>query len=145
MDSSRRFFAASFRILLAICAIHPPLAAGGTEGLSLNGYDTVAYFVVGRPEIGSRDFHQVWDGVRYQFANAEHMARFAQDPDRYLPQFAGFCAAGVGMGKKVVADPTVWKIVDGKLYVFSSVKALEMVERDPGLLNRSQQNWATLK
>ena len=42
---------------------------------------------------------------------------------------------------KAEADPTVWKIVDGKLYVFSSTQAREMFEQDASMLAKSQQNW----
>ncbi len=66
---------------------------------------------------------------------------FAREPDRYAPQFAGLCAVAVGAGKKLEADPTIWKIIDGKLYMFSSATALRTAERDAGVLSRSQHAW----
>lgn len=112
---------------------------------ALKGYDVVGYFVDSQAEPGTPEFRQDWDEGRYQFASAAHRALFVKDPERYLPQFSGLCATGVGLGKKVAADPTVWKIVDGKLYVFYSVKAREMADKDPALLERSHQNWQSLK
>jgi YHS domain-containing protein len=111
----------------------------------VKGYDVVSYFQDGKATVGTSAFQQDWDDGRYQFSSAAHKALFLADPDHYVPQFSGFCATGVSKGKKVVADPTVWKIVDGKLYVFYSVQAREMAEQDPALLTRSQENWKTLK
>jgi YHS domain-containing protein len=92
--------------------------------------------VKGAPAI-SYDF----DDGRYLFSSAGHRSTFAASPDRYSPQFDGLCATGVAMGMKAEADPSVWKIVNGKLYVFSSVQAKEMVEKDPAVLERSRKAW----
>jgi len=117
----------------------------GQAAIVLKGYDVVSYFQDGKATVGTPAFAQDWDDARYQFSSAHHRAAFAADPDHYMPQFSGFCAAGVSKGKKVVADPTVWKIVDGKLYVFYSVQARETADKDPTLLTRSHENWKTLK
>jgi YHS domain-containing protein len=109
--------------------------------VAIRGYDVVAYFAEGRAVKGSPAFSREWDGSRYQFSSAEHEDMFARDPDHYLPQFAGLCAVAVGLGKKLEADPTVWKIIDGKLYVFSSATARSMAERDPSVLSRSREAW----
>ena len=124
--------------MFASTAAHAQVA---TPALALKGYDVVAYFTESRASKGSPEFRQDWDGVRYYFANARHKAAFSDDPDRYTPQFGTFCAVGISAGKKVESDPTAWKIVDGRLYVFSSHKAVESVEKDPGILARSQQLW----
>ena len=58
-----------------------------------------------------------------------------------MPQFGGLCTVGLSKGVKAQADPTVWKIVDGKLYVFSSLKAREQADKDPSVLARAQQNF----
>lgn len=123
----------------------PGALAEESMPLGLKGYDVVGYFDEGKASLGLPQHQSDWDERRYQFTSTRHKAMFADNPERYLPQFAGFCAVGVSMGKKVAADPTVWKIVDGRLYVFSSPKALEMAEKDPGLLKRSQQNWSAGK
>jgi YHS domain-containing protein len=133
---------------VALMAAAASLAQGGdaaTPAVSLKGYDVVAYFAEGRPVKGSPEFRQDWDGIAYHFASEQHRAAFAANPDRYTPQFTALCATGVSMGKKVEADPNVWKIVDGKLYLFSSAKAREMAERDSSLLTRSHEIWPTLK
>jgi YHS domain-containing protein len=109
--------------------------------ISLKGYDTVAYFSESKPVKGTSELYRDWDGARYYFASEKNRAAFAADPDRYVPQFSGNCAAAVSFNKSLEADPTVWKIVDGKLYVFADKKGLERLEKDPELLARSQRNW----
>lgn len=109
--------------------------------VALKGHDTVAYFTEKRPVMGTVQNGYEWDGSRYLFSSVKNRETFAANPDRYAPQFGGLCATGLGMGMKTTADPNVWKIVDGKLYVFSSVEAKQMVDKDPTLLSRSHQTW----
>ena len=82
--------------------------------LALKGYDPVAYFTDGKPMPGNPQYETTYDGTRYRFASAQHLELFKADPDRYAPQFAGSCAAGIAMGVKVESDPEDWLIVDGK-------------------------------
>lgn len=110
-------------------------------GVALKGHDTVAYFTEKRPVMGMAQNGFEWDGSRYQFSSVKNREAFAANPDRYAPQFGGLCATGLGMGMKTAADPNVWKIVDGKLYVFSTVEAKQAVEKDPAMLTRSHQTW----
>ena len=134
-------------VLISVASLSLPSLATDDDAqpLGLKGYDVVSYFQLGKAQLGTRQFQMEYDGRRYQFLNAQHKATFVGDPEHYLPQFAGFCAAGVSKGKKVVADPTAWRIIDGKLYVFSSAKALEMLDKDPDLLNRSKESWNSMK
>lgn len=110
-------------------------------GVALKGRDTVAYFTEKRPVMGTTQNGYDWDGSRYLFSSVKNRTTFAANPDRYAPQFGGLCATGISMGEKIAADPNVWKIVDGKLYVFSSLEAKQMVDKDPAILTRSHQAW----
>ena len=112
-----------------------------SPGVALKGRDTVSYFTEKRPVMGSPQNGYDWDGSRYLFSSAKNRDAFAANPDRYTPQFGGLCATGVGMGVKTAADPNVWKIVDGKLYVFSSIEAKQAVDKDPTLLTNSHRAW----
>lgn len=108
--------------------------------VSLKGHDPVAYFTDGRPVKGSAAINYDFDEARYLFSSQKNRERFASSPERYMPQFAGLCATGMSMGMKAEADPSVFKIIDGKLYVFSSTQARDKVEKDPSLLAKAQQN-----
>jgi len=87
------------------------------KGLLLKGYDPVAYFKSGTPAMGSDKMTAAHNGATFRFANAANRDAFLQEPEKYLPAYGGYCAYGVAQGYKVDGDPTVWKIVDGKLYV----------------------------
>lgn len=125
--------------LAAACLASPLLAQ--TPPVSLKGHDPVAYFTEGRPVKGTPGLSYDFDDARYLFASQKNKERFAASPERYTPQYTGFCATGMALGMKAEANPAVWKIVDGKLYVFSSAQAREKFENDPALLARSQRNW----
>lgn len=107
---------------LALALASPPGAASLAQDKTpvIDGYDPVAYFTEKRPIQGKSTISYDWDDRRFRFASAKHRELFVASPDRYEPQFDGLCAAGVAAGKKVKADPTIWRIVDGKLYVFSA-------------------------
>ncbi len=129
--------------LAAACLWSPLLAQSPPVGLK--GHDPVSYFTDGRPVKGSAGINYDFDEARYLFSSQKNRERFAASPDRYTPQFAGLCATGLSMGMKAEADPSVFKIIDGKLYVFSSTRARDMVDQDPSLLAKSHQSWPPRK
>ena len=109
--------------------------------VSLKGHDPVSYFTDGRPVKGTAGINYDFDDTRYLFSSQKNRERFASSPERYTPQFAGLCTTGLALGMKAEADPSVFKIIDGKLYVFSSTQARERMESDPSLLSKAQHNW----
>jgi hypothetical protein len=115
-------------------------------GLALRGYDPVAYFKAGKPTPGLFDVTAVHKGATYRFASEESKAEFLRDPDRYLPQYGGYCAFGTAMGKKVDGDPEVWRIVDGRLYLNLAPKVATLWQKDvPGNIERANGNWERIK
>jgi hypothetical protein len=117
-----------------------------TPRLTLKGYDTVAYFTEGRPTLGKSEFEYAWDEARYRFASAQHMTLFRAAPDRYAPQFAGYCAGGMSMGVKVEANPENWLVHDGRLFVFRTPAAQARFQADPqGTAAAGAANWEKLK
>lgn len=87
------------------------------KGVSLKGYDPVAYFTKGKPTPGRADITASHAGATYQFATTEHRDLFRANPARYAPQYGGSCAMGVSLEKKLDGDPLVWHIANDKLYV----------------------------
>jgi YHS domain-containing protein len=129
-------------LMLALAAVCFSTAlVAQSPSVSLKGHDPVAYFTEGRPVKGSDAINYDFDDARYLFSSQKNRELFASRPDRYTPQYSGLCATGMALGAKAEADPTVWKIVDGKLFVFSSSQAREKFEQDPALLAKAQQNW----
>jgi YHS domain-containing protein len=116
------------------------------ERLGLKGYDPVAYFTLSRPTPGVAQYEYVYDGVRYRFANAQHLELFKANPDKYAPQFGGSCTMNMSAGVRREADPTVWIISNGNLYVFAGPGGADRFKQNPKVAaERAAANWKTLK
>ncbi|MES2794822.1 MAG: YHS domain-containing (seleno)protein [Bacteroidota bacterium] len=88
------------------------------NGVAISGYDPVSYFLK-RPLKGKKELTFVYEGIKYQFSNTENQNAFKKTPEKYEPQFGGWCAYAMGSkGEKVEVDPETYKIVNGKLYLF---------------------------
>lgn len=126
-------------LLAALAAALPALAQDKARAplIGIKGYDPVSYFTENRPVKGAPAHHYDFDETRYHFSSPKNRSLFADNPARYEPQFGGLCATGIAFGKKSESDPTQWAVVDGKLYVFSSLEAKEMAVKDPALLRRA--------
>ena len=121
------------------------------ENLGLVGYDPVSYFPEGggRPERGLIAVAEVYQGVTYRFASDQHRATFANDPEKYVPAFGGWCAWAVGaLGKRVDVDPESYVVKDGRLLVFYRDPALDtrakFLENPEALLTKAETNWPAL-
>jgi hypothetical protein len=89
------------------------------SGLALQGYDPVAYFLVGKAIEGEKNITLDYLGATYRFATTADRDNFKANPGKYEPQYGGWCAYAMGAnGEKVEIDPGTFKIVDGKLYLF---------------------------
>ena len=111
-------------------------------GLAVGGYDSVAYFVEGKPVEGSQQFEHRWRGATWRFANAANRDRFAAAPEQYAPQYGGYCAWAVGHGYTAKGDPNVWKIVDGKLYLNYNEEVRTKWEQKQGeYIEQADRNW----
>jgi YHS domain-containing protein len=116
------------------------------SGLALRGYDPVAYFETGKPTHGMAAIKASYGGARYLFATKAHRRSFLSNPNKYLPQFGGFCAVGTSFGEKVDVDPETGKIVNGKLYLNNGPKAQEIFASDPvDTISRAEHNWPTVR
>jgi hypothetical protein len=84
---------------------------------AIKGYDTVAYFLESRPVKGLEKFSHTWKDATWLFASQENLDKFKADPDRWAPQYGGYCAYGVANGYLVKIEPEEFTVVDGKLYL----------------------------
>lgn len=87
------------------------------RGLALKGYDPVAYFTDSRPLKGSADSSYEWMGATWWFANSVNRDLFRTNPEKYAPQFGGYCAWAVSNGYTADIDPEAFRIIDGRLYL----------------------------
>ena len=150
MNITTKTFLLSLAVL-AILSVGIAVARAADEvntdrtGLALEGYDPVSYFVSGKPLKGNFQITAEHNGATYRFASKAHREHFVKSPDRFVPQYGGYCAYGVAKNAKFNADPTVWKIVDGKLYVNLDRSIATLFEKDvAGYIATANKNWPTL-
>lgn len=124
-------------------------------GFAVSGYDVVSYFdlpqsSVGQPQTaplaGKAALTADYNGAKFAFASEENRSRFLANPAAFVPQYDGHCAYGVAKGGKVPGNPTLWRIVDGKLYLNITKNVVGFWEEDiPGNLKKSTGNWPKLE
>lgn len=114
-------------------------------GTAIDGTDPVSYFTSGRPMQGSSDYKHDWNGATWRFVSAENRDAFKANPDKYAPQYGGYCAWAVSQGYTASTDPHAWKIVDGKLYLNYSKSVQAKWEKNiPGNIKAADANWPSV-
>jgi len=89
------------------------------DNVANNGYDLVNYFTANTAERGSKDHLVSHGGADYYFATADNAKMFSANPEKFLPQFDGYCSFAMAkMAQKAPVDPKTFRIDDGKLYLF---------------------------
>ncbi len=112
------------------------------DGAALRGYDPVAYVEANTPTQGLPTHSFTYKGSKFLFASAANQKKFAADPEKYAPQYGGYCALGTANGYKVTTQPDAFKVVDGKLYLNHDREVLDLWTKDePGYISRANQNW----
>jgi YHS domain-containing protein len=146
---------AALASLVLVLANHPvvraqqsPKPAVFTEfrsKLALDGYDAVAYFKGGKPVKGSREHTTTWNGGTWHFASAENQAAFEAAPQRFAPQYGGYCAWAVSEGYTAKGDPSYWRIVDGKLYLnYNASVQKDWEKKIPVHIAKGDKNWPSV-
>jgi enamine deaminase RidA (YjgF/YER057c/UK114 family) len=138
---------ASF-LALAFLASSASVARADEPRVSISGYDPVAYFTDGKPVLGKAEFESVWHKLRWRFASGEHRDLFIKDPQRYAPQYDGYCAMGAAdqaAAHKDTVDPEAWAIVDGKLYLVHNSYWLEKWrEKAKEYIKQADKDWQSV-
>jgi YHS domain-containing protein len=139
-----------FGLVLALAGLQPANAEGVVNASSwsgaIEGYDPVAYFDEGKPVEGDSDYSHEWMGATWYFASAENRDLFAANPDKYAPQYGGYCAWAVSQGYTAEIDPDAWSIVDDKLYLNYSLDVQKQWQQDvPGNVTKADANWPGIR
>ncbi len=126
-------------------AADKPVYTGTFSNVAVGGYDPVAYFTEQKPVKGDSKFVTSHAGVDWRFSSAENRDKFIAAPEKYAPQYGGYCAWAVAEGSTASADPELWKVVDGKLYLNYSASVQKKWELDiAGNIRKANQNWPTV-
>ncbi len=141
-----------FFFLLFLCApINGLLAKGvapinaGDSEIAIKGYDVVAYFTEGEAVEGIVDYSYRWMEAEWFFSNQAHLNLFKEAPEKYAPQYGGYCAWAVSQGYTAPVDPQAWEIVEGKLYLNYNAKIRQKwLKKQDELIEKADENWPNL-
>lgn len=112
------------------------------QGLAIYGFDPVAYFLEKKPVKGALDFRYSWKGASWHFSSDKNRQLFKNDPEKYVPQFGGYCAYAVSQNTLADIDPGSWDIVDGKLYLNLNKEVQQLWQNDRDTYIKSAHaNW----
>lgn len=118
--------------------------AGGP--LAMHGFDPVAYFTQGQPRVGKAVFSSKYGEGVYRFISEENKKKFAAAPQRYAPQYGGYCAYGTALGAKFDGDPRLFTIVNGKLYFNLNPEIQQKWKEDiPGNIAKANRHWTRIR
>ena len=114
-----------FKSLLFVCLCFTstlaladdPIETGTFNNYAIYGYDTVAYWTENKAVKGSKKITTEWQGAQWHFSSEENKALFVANPERYAPQYGGYCAYAMSDGRLVGIDEDAFTIVDDKLYL----------------------------
>lgn len=117
--------------------------------IALQGYSPVSYLDLGLAQKGLREFKSTYDGLAYYFTSEDQKKSFESNPQKYLPQYGGYCAFGIYAGAKFRIDPNKFLVKDGKYYLFLydlevDAQQLWLNENHNELVQKADANWATL-
>jgi hypothetical protein len=132
----------------------PPIRAATTEqivtdrhnGVAINGFDPVAYFLDGTATLGKDAFEHTFAAVVWRFHNEANRAVFIADPEAYIPRFGGYDPVGVARGVAVPGDPRLWLTSDERLYLFYSPPARSVFVGDANrVLTTADRKWPAVQ
>ena len=139
------------RLLTLALLVFTLTAFGQTQyfnlnGVGIRGYDPVAYFTDNAPVEGSKQFSYSWQGTEWHFKNQANLDLFIANPEKYAPQYGGFCAYGVSEDHKSPTEAAAFTIVDDKLYLNYNMKVRTEWRKDTaGRIKKAEENWTKLK
>jgi YHS domain-containing protein len=124
--SHMKLFLLSFLLILLNAPARSQTTYFVADGAAIRGYDPVAYFISGKAVKGSPEFSHTWSQATWLFSSRENLEAFRARPEKYAPQFGGFCAYGASEQHKAPTDPQAWTIKDDKLYLNYSLKVKDL-------------------
>lgn len=142
-----------FRTLLLMLLVFNGIYAQKSEiftkdGKAIQGYDVVAFHLQQKPVMGDSIFSVKWKDANWYFVSESNLKLFRENPEKYAPQFGGYCAYGCsdGNGHKAPTKIETWTIVNDKLYFNYNLKVKEIWNKNQAeLIEKAVKNWVTLK
>ena len=116
------------------------------DGLANQRYDVVAYHTDGKALKGDVKFSEWYHGAKYLFTSHEHREIFRDNPKKYLPQYGGFCAYAMSLGKVRPVNPEIWSIEDGRLMLQHTQEAYDLFYKDvKSCIAKADEKWPAVE
>jgi len=132
-------------LLLSACGNEAKTKVYSTDNGAIDGYDAVAFFTDSAAVKGDKAFTTEWNGASWCFASAENLDAFKSNPEKYAPQYGGYCAYGTADGHLSPTQAETWTILDNKLYFNYNMKVKERWMQDQnGYIEKANKNWPEL-
>jgi len=146
MKKTIQVMIAAATLLMATAAFAvDPVSTGFFSNKAIKGYDTVAYFTENKPVEGSSDYQTEYLGAQWLFSSQENLDLFLADPEKYAPQYGGYCAWAVSQNKTASIRPDLFTIVNDKLYLNYNDKINDRWLKDQALfIEQGDANWPKL-
>lgn len=143
----KRLIVVSFLIIIdSLCVSAQDSEVFTTADGAIKGYDPVAFFTDNKPIKGAPEITYTWNGAIWHFATIKNRDAFAASPEKYAPQFGGYCAYGVSQNHKSPTDPFAFTLVKDKLYLNYNPKVKELWTKDTTAnIMKAEKNWPGLK
>jgi hypothetical protein len=143
----------SFLIITFILSLQSVFAQKGGESAifsdkqgAIRGYDPVSYFIAGKPQSGLDSITFQWKDAVWHFSSVENKDTFAKTPEKYAPQYGGYCAYGWAQGYAVKIEPEAWAIVNEKLYLNYDLTVQRKWEKKRAdYITKANTNWSKKK
>ena len=135
---------ATLGVAISVSALQPTYTAYFSS-TAIKGYDSVAYFTEGAPVKGKEQFSTEYQQATWQFASQQNLDLFLENPEKYAPQYGGYCAYAVSQNTTASIEPELFTIVDGKLYLNYSEKVNQQWTADKArFIVDADKNWPNL-
>lgn len=116
------------------------------DGKALKGYDPVAFFTEGKPVMGADSFTLTWKDANWYFSNKANLENFRSNPEKYSPQYGGYCAYGTSEGHKAPTQADTWTIINDKLYFnYNSKVKQAWIRNTDALIKKADMAWPEIR
>lgn len=144
-DKMKSFLTMLLTVLLTASVFSQTTHYNNQNGVAIKGYDPVAYFTQNKAVAGIGAYTVNWSGSQWKFSSQANLDMFKKDPEKYAPQYGGYCAYGCSENYKAPIDPEAFTIINNKLYLNYSFKVKATWLNDTtNRIKLADTNWPDL-
>ena len=112
------------------------------DGVTLQGYDAVAYFTDMKALKGDPKYFARYNGATYWFSSEQNASLFKDNPEKYAPQYGAFCGYAMSLGKLRPVNPEIFDVIDGRLILQHTKDAYDQFHKNlSGNIQKADSNW----